>query len=210
MIKSPRFIIVWFLMVVTGLYINLHSDISVTINKPFNEFPISNEGWQMISQSVFSEGELKVLKPTDYMYRDYLNPNGSHVQIYIGYHGGGKNGGSIHSPKHCLPGSGWYKVKNNKISLDVGTQEIDIVKAVYQKGEEKTLFLYWYQVKGKSLSDEYFLKLSEILNSIIYRRRESAFIRVSVPFEIDEEKAFSTGIQFIRDFYPIIQDFLPK
>lgn len=210
MIKNARFMAVYLLMIITGLFINLHSDIAVPINRPFNEFPKSNQGWQMTSQSVFSERELKMLKPTDYLYRDYLGSGGSHVELYIGYHGGGKDSGGIHSPKHCLPGSGWYKVKNNEISLDVGTKNINLVKAIYQKGEVKTLFLYWYQLKGKSLSDEYSLKLSEILNSIFYRRRDSAFIRISVSFEADEEKAFSTGIQFIRDFYPAIQDFLPE
>ena len=210
MIKKERFIIVYLLIIITGSYINLHSDIAVPINRPFSEFPISNRGWQMLSQSVFSEEELNILKPTDYLYRDYLDPNGSHVQLYIGYHGGGENSGGIHSPKHCLPGSGWYKVLEKELGIDAGDKKVNLVKAVYQKGEEKTLFLYWYQLKGESLSDDYSLKLSEILNSIFYRRRDSAFIRVSVSFEVDQEKAFSTGLQFIRDFYPSIQEFLPK
>ncbi|MEW6215901.1 MAG: exosortase C-terminal domain/associated protein EpsI [Nitrospirota bacterium] len=210
MIKNSRFIIVYLLIIITGLYINLHSDIAVPINRPFSEFPINNQDWRMISQSVFSERELKILKPTDYIYRDYLCPDDSHVQIYIGYHDGGKDGGGIHSPKHCLPGSGWYRILEKEISIDAGGKRVDLMKAVYQKGEEKTLFLYWYQVKGRSLSDEYSLKLSEILNSIFYRRRDSAFIRVSMPFEADEEKAFSVGVKFIKDFYPIIQEFLPK
>lgn len=210
MIKNKRFFIVYILIIIVGLYINLHADISVPTNKPLHEFPLMNHGWKMISQSTFTEGELNVLKPTDYMFRDYVSPDGRHVNLYIGYHGGGKGTGGIHSPKHCLPGSGWFKVVEKEMNLDVGNKKIDMVKAIYQKGEGKTLFLYWYQVKGKSLSDEYSLKLSEIVNSILYRRRDSAFIRISVPFETDEEKAFSTAIKFIKDFYPAIQEFLPQ
>lgn len=197
-------------MISTGIYLNLHSDISVPVNKSFSKFPVNNNSWRMISQIFFNEQELKILKPTDYIYRLYADTYDNRVYLYIGYHGGGENVGVIHSPKHCLPGSGWYKMKNNKISLDVGNKKIYIVKAIYQKSEEKTLFLYWYHVKGDSLTDDYSLRLSMILNSILYRRKDSAFIRVSVPFEIDEEKAFSVGTQFIEDFYPIIREFLPE
>jgi EpsI family protein len=83
------------------------------------------------------------------------------------------------------------------------------VKAIYQKGETKALFLYWYQIKGKTLSNEYSLKTAEIINSILYRRRDSAVVRISVPIEVSEERALSTGGQFIRYFYRIIEAFLP-
>ena len=44
---------------------------------------------------------------------------------------------------------------------------------------------------------------------MFYRRKDASFIRVSVPFESDENKAFSIGKNFIKDFNPIIEEFLP-
>lgn len=210
MIKTSRFIAVYFLIMLTALFLNLHHDISVPTNKPFNEFPVNIKEWRMVSQSLFTERILNVLKPTDYMNRQYAGIDGIPVNLYIGYHGGGKNSGAIHSPKHCLPGGGWYKASEKKASVDIGDRKINLVAAVYQKGERKDLFLYWYQVKGKTLSDEYFLKFSEIMNSILYKRRDSAFIRVSIPFEADEGMAYSLGLRFIKDFYPVIGSFLPE
>lgn len=210
MIRRTRFVIVAVLLVVTGLFINLHEDIAVPMNRPFADFPVRYGVWSMLSQTSFSEAVLRVLKPTDYMYRRYAAEHNLPVDLYIGYHSGGKGAGPIHSPKNCMPGGGWYEALEERVSLDVGGRSIPLVKTIYQKGDEKELFLYWYQVKGQALSDEYSLKMYEILNSTLSRRRDSAFIRVSVPFTADPEEAYKAGAAFIRDFYPAITEFLPK
>ena len=210
MIKQTRFFTVYILIIITGLYINLHSDITVPLNKSFREFPLHNKGWSMVSESIFTEDVLKKLRPTDYMLRKYIGPENLPVYLYIGYHSGGEDSGEIHSPKNCLPGSGWYKLKEDEISIDSGTKKIKVIKALYQKGEEKELFLYWFNVRGKILTNEFALKFAEITNSMFYRRKDAAFIRVSVPFESDENRAFSAGEKFIKDFYPIIGEFLPE
>jgi len=209
MIKLSRFIIVYVLLGIVALYINLHSDITVPTKKQLSEFPISTQGWRMISQSEFSEDVLNVLKPTDYLSRQYVSPDGNKVNLYIGYHGGGKDSGGIHSPKHCLPGSGWYEVSIIQRQFVTGEKKISLAQAVYQKGESREIFLYWFQVRGTSIADEFSLKFYEIFNSLLYRRRDSAFIRISVPFEADENRAKMAGEQFIRDFDVVIQQFLP-
>ena len=209
MIGKGRFILVFILLAVAGLYINLHADVAVPTNKPFSEFPVQAGPWRMTAQSEFSENVLNVLKPTDYISRQYNGSDGAKVGLYIGYHGGGKESGGIHSPKHCLPGSGWYEVSTRRDTFDIGTERINLVRAVYQKGESREMFLYWFQVRDRSLSDEYSLKAAEIANSFLHRRRDSTFVRISVPFETDEAKARAVGEQFIRDVHPVIRAFLP-
>ena len=210
MIARSRFIVVYVLLLVVGIYLNLHADVTVPTNRPFSEFPSVNKSWQMISQAEFSDNVLNVLRPTDYISRQYRDTTGSNVGLYIGYHGGGKESGGIHSPKHCLPGSGWYEVSSKRDQLEVNGERLNLVRAVYQKGDSKEMFLYWFQVKGKTISEEYSLKAAEIMNSLLYRRRDSTFIRISVPFEAQEEQARAAGEQFIRDFYPVCKEFLPS
>lgn len=209
MINKWRFIIVYVLLAVTGLYINLHADITVPLNRSFSDFPRAVAEWRMVSQSELSEDILNVLKPTDYISRSYADNDGRQVHLYIGYHGGGKEGGEIHSPKHCLPGSGWYEASSRKVRLKIGNGAVKIVQALYQKGESKELFLYWFQVKNKTLADEYSLKISEIVNSVLYRRRDASFVRISVPVQGSPEQAMATGERFVRDFYPAIREHLP-
>jgi len=209
MIKKTRFLIVCLLLILAGLYINLHSDIEVSLNKSFKGFPMEHKGWHMISESQFSDDVLNVLRPTDYMLREYVGTEDVPVVLYIGYHGGGKDSGPIHSPRNCLPGSGWYLVSEEKMTVQSGLKEIALVKAVYQKGAYKEIFFYWFDVKGQSLSNEFALKFAKIKNSVFYRRRDAAFIRVSVDVESDEEMSFLVGEKFIKDFYPVILEFLP-
>lgn len=210
MIKKSHFIAVYVLLALTGLYVNLHADIAVPLNRPFAEFPREVGGWRAVSETEFSDRVLEVLKPTDYLSRTYTGSNGRTVQLYIGYHGGGKGAGEIHSPKHCLPGSGWYEVSNTKTRLDVGGKQMNLVHAVYQKGESTELFLYWFQVGDKTISDEYSLKISQIVNSMFHRRRDASFVRISVPVQGDQAQAAATGERFVRDFFPVIREVLPK
>lgn len=209
MIKIPRFVLVYLILIAAGAYISLHSDLEVPINRPLRDFPVERMGWTMVTQSTFSDKIVALLKPTDYMARRYKGPNGEVVDIYVGYHSGAKGVGEVHSPKQCLPGGGWERVREEKIKVDAEGGPITLVSALYQKAESKDLFLYWYKVKGGYLSDEYSLKASQIVNSILYRRRDASFIRVSVPYDGNEANAIAGGIDFIKVFSPVLNEFLP-
>jgi len=205
-----RFASVVVLLTAASLYLNLHKDLEVPINKRFDLFPRVFSGWRMTQDYPMSESVQKVLMATDTLTRAYEAADGKTAALYIGYHGGGKNSGEIHSPKNCLPSSGWLEVSTKRRLLDVSGTPINLVQAVYQKGDNKELFLYWFQVQEKTISDEYSLKIAEITNSIFNRRRDASFIRVSLPFGADEQATAATGERFIRDFLPAIREFLPR
>jgi len=208
-ISIPAFVAVLFMFVAVGLFINLHQDLQVPIKKSFDQFPTTISSWRMVGESYLSANVQKVLKATDTLSRQYANSDGKKVSLYIGYHGGGKDSGGIHSPKHCLPGSGWYEVSTKKTGLDLSGKKINLVQSVYQKGSDKEVFIYWFQARSKTINDEYSLKLAEITNSLLYRRRDTAFIRISVPFETDQQAAIAIGELFLRDVFPALQEFLP-
>lgn len=208
-IPTVSFAAVLSLLVAVGLYINLHQDIQVPITKPFEQFPAEIAGWRMVGEARMSDNIQKVLKASDTLTRQYVSSDGKNVWLYIGYHGGGKGTGGIHSPKHCLPGSGWFEVSTQKSVLDLAGEKINLVQAVYQKGADREAFIYWFQARNKTINDEYSLKLAEITNSVLYRRRDTAFIRISVPFETDQQVATALGERFVKDILPTIRGFLP-
>lgn len=208
--KYYRFLVVYFFLFLAILFVNLHEDIAVPANRPLDEIPLTLADWRMVSQSEMGEGVLANLKPTDYLSRVYVDGAGNRVVFYLGYHGGGPDSGPIHSPKHCLPGGGWQILQQEKKEVPVVGGVVSSVQSVYQQGEEKVLFLYWFQVKGAILTNEYALKFAEIKNSILYNRRDSAFIRISVMAGDDVEQAKLAVEQFVRDFYPSIVQVLPE
>lgn len=209
MIPHRRFYILYVLLIAAAAFVYLHEDLAVPVSRPLAEIPQKQGPWKMVSQTRFNQQILEVLKPTDYISRNYVDTQGHRVAIYLGYHGGGPESGPIHSPKHCLPGSGWHNLSTNPGKLQVAGQELNLVRAVYQNGSANELFLYWFQVKGKTLSGEYSLKFSEVFNSIFYNRRDSAFIRISVPFDGDLDEALAVGEGFVQTFYPHIVSVLP-
>ncbi|MFO0754795.1 MAG: EpsI family protein [Thermodesulfovibrionales bacterium] len=210
MIGKGRFTAVCLLLLAALLFTRLHTDTVVPLKRTLREFPVQREGWTVVSSSLFSGEVLRVLRPTEYLAREYARPDGSRIFLYIGYHDGGKESGGIHSPRHCLPGSGWHRIEEKELTLEAGGKSLRVVSAVYRKGEEQERFLYWYRVKGRTLANEYALKAWGILNSLLYRRRDSAFIRVSLPFGSDGERALSAALRFVQDFSPVIDEFLPQ
>ena len=209
MSRYYRFFVVYVLLLGAIFFIYFHEDVSVPVNRPLAEIPTRLGSWRMLSQAQFDENILAVLKPTDYLSRVYIDEARNRVSFYLGYHGSGPESGPIHSPKHCLPGSGWQLFSTKEKKLSLGGENISMVQAVYQNGDVRELFLYWFQVRGESITNEYVLKFTEIKNSILSSRRDSAFIRFSVSFEDDLDAAVAVGERFIKDFYPEISAVLP-
>jgi EpsI family protein len=179
------------------------------LNRSLALFPAEFAGWRMISQAALDERTLDKLKPTDYLSRLYQSANGDKVQLYVGYHAGGKESGEIHSPKHCLPGSGWLEESRRIVRLDEAGAGMNVVEAVYRKGERRELFLYWFQLREQAITSEYSLKAVQIINSLRFGRRDAAFIRVALPVATHPKQAAGIGERFVRDLYPLLKGFLP-
>lgn len=209
-IKPWRFYILFILLGIAAFYVYTRSEDDIVINKPLDQFPQKIGNWTMTGQARFDERVLAVLLPTDYLSRSYIDAAGNRLSLYIGFHNGGPNSGPIHSPKQCLPGSGWNRLKENVRQVQFNGETIHYVSAVYQKDAEKQLFLYWFQVRDQILTNEYTLKLAMIKNSVLSNRRDSAFIRLSVMGAESEEEATGIGERFIQDFFPAIREALPQ
>jgi EpsI family protein len=80
---------------------------------PLHEFP-SDIG---LSHSVDRPFEVQVVRAVgadDYINRVYLGSTPP-VELYVGYYKDQRSGDRIHSPKNCLPGSGWEAVHSSRM-----------------------------------------------------------------------------------------------
>ena len=207
--RLSRFIVVYVLLGLTGIFIYTHENQSIPVNEPLSKIAKNFGEWTMVKQSRFDPQVLERLKPSDYLYRVYSDTNGNNATLYIGYHDGGPESGPIHSPKHCLPGSGWLELSEEKQVFETPDKQLPVVQAVYQNNEQKELFVYFFQVKGKILVNEYTLKFAEIINSILYNRRDSAFVRISVQNKDNPVEAADIAQRFLTQVYPHISSVLP-
>ncbi len=181
----------------------------VPLKKPFADFPLQWKGWDG-SSFYFDSKVLDILKVSEYIMRGYTR-GADKVNLYIGYYGTQKKDAQIHSPKHCLPGSGWFKISEDIKSLNIdGAGKVNYVEAVYQKDKDREIFIYWYKMKNVYITDEYILKLYMVLNSLKYRRNDAAFIRISSPVTTSIEDTERSIKRFMEDILPLFKDYLPQ
>lgn len=181
----------------------------VPLRKPFAGFPLQVNGWAG-KDFGFDEAILDKLKVSEYISREYVKTP-HQVGLYVGYYTAQREGAQIHSPKHCLPGGGWRSVSERNVSEVLpGFGAVQYAEAVYQKGDEKQVFLYWYQLKDATVTGDYGLKLRMILNSLLYRRNDGSFIRLSAPVRGSVEETTASLKLFMNEVLPPLREYLPE
>lgn len=200
-------------MILTFIYLNSYKPPdAIPLRKSFNEFPQEVGLWKQVYIRELDDKTRDILKVHDYVYREYDN-NNEKVTLYIGYYGAHVKGEEIHSPKICMPAGGWMKLSERirKISVDsVKGGKIRLTEAVYERNRKKMVFLYWYQLHDKQVTNEFLIKPGIIINTLRYKRPDSAFIRISTMVEEGGiEEAIVNAEMFLKDFAPVINTFLP-
>jgi EpsI family protein len=154
-----------------------------------------------------------VLKADDTINRAYSGPAGD-VNFFVAYFTTQRTGKTPHSPKHCLPGTGWEPVRSGaaEIPLSDGRPAIHVNHYVLMKGQQKNVVLYWYQSNDRVIASEYQAKIYTVVDSIRKRRSDTALVRVVVnvsPSE-NEQSALRLATGFVQAMFPILKAHLPN
>lgn len=211
---SKEFVISVLLLTMTGTLIRtLSHGEEIPLRNSFSRFPLQLSKWSGRELGL-SQEVLKVLKVDDYIMRQYRHEEAVPVGFYVGYYKSQRQGATYHSPKNCLPGSGWSIVETGKMRLnptDATRGPIDINRLVIQKGLEKQWVLYWYQDRGRIITNEYWAKAYLMWDAITKNRTDGAFVRVTIPFTAEnEEVALEEGRAFAEAIYPLLEGYLPS
>ena len=180
---------------------------------PLSFFPASFNGWRMTQDRPVEKEVLDVLRADDTLNRVYVNPSGTdNASLFIAFFKTQRYGQSPHSPKNCLPGSGWEKVSDEKIPIQVQGWDSPIVinRYVVEHGDDKSVTLYWYHSHNRVIADEFAAKFWLVADSIRYHRSDTALVRVIAEVHNNNiEAASRNGVQFIQSVFPQILKQLP-
>ena len=168
-----------------------------------NRIPPAIGEWVMDRSFTIDQAVLDQLRPSDYLWRSYSDPQGRRLDLYIGFHGSGEDVGAVHSPKHCLPGSGWNLVRQDVDRLGTPAGELGAVRAVYAHERTSMLFYYWYMVGAETYTNEYVVKLAELKELLLHRRKNTFLVRVSASTDGGPEAEESIR-SFMRELYPAL------
>jgi len=180
---------------------------------PLLLFPSVLGDWLIVRDFPLDRETLDVLKADDTLNRFFVNQTTRQVAgLYIAYFRTQRYGQAPHSPKNCLPGSGWEPVKEDFLSIRVPGWEapITVNRYVVQHGDEKSVTLYWYQSHNRVIATEYAAKFWAVVDSIRYRRSDTALVRITVPVgPAGIDAAEQTGAAFVQSVFPALLHELP-
>jgi EpsI family protein len=184
---------------------------STPLPAPLKDFPTVLGAWSMIAQVDVDAETAAILRADDTLSREYRSPEG-HGNLFIAYFQTQRQGQSPHSPKNCLPGSGFQPSESGRIDVPVAGGSININRYVVSRGEEESVVMYWYQSQGRVIADEFAAKFYLIADSIRHHRSDTSLVRIVVPVSerMPREKASQAAVQFVQAAYPVVSSWLPR
>ncbi len=202
------------LMILTAVCIAYFSNIEDTaLHKPFSTFPKQIGDWTG-KELRFDQQVYDVLGVDDSFLCDYQTIDGRYINLYIGFYQSQRKGDLIHSPKNCMPGSGWNITSSSLEELtvaDAHQEKNKGIKLILEKGNRKQVMFYWFQSRGRYISSEYMQKVYLVIDSITRHRTDGSFVRLITPVAgNDEKKALKELQDFTKLLLPILQQYIPS
>lgn len=176
-------------------------------------FSLGSSQWLPLRDEPLDKETLDVLKADDTLSRVYQNRQTNQaVQLFVAYFSTQRTGKTPHSPKNCLPGSGWVPTQSGTIQVIVPdeAQPIIINRYLVSREQSQDLVLYWYQSRNRVVASEYRAKVFTILDSIRYRRSDTSLVRVVDPvIDGNAESATTAAVSFIQALFAPLKNYLP-
>ena len=212
--SSVRFALLLIAIVAVGVMVNTWAYLGEAHvdRKELKNFPDQIGEWrQGRPDQILDDATLAVLRASDYLLRDYRRDDGQMANFYVGYYASQREGASYHSPLNCLPGSGWTLSQPGKamIPLPDGSS-FAANKYVIENGEYRSLMIYWYQGRGRTVASEYWGKIYTVIDSVRLRRSDGAMVRVTVPLGKSEDVALAAATDLASKTAAALGEFVPN
>jgi EpsI family protein len=157
--------------------------------------------WKISETQSLPQSLLEVLQPSNYVSRTYAKQD-RRLGLFIAYYAQQRAGESMHSPKVCLPGSGWAIVQQGTTFIPVGGTNLKINQYHIQRSGARMLVLYWYQSRNRVIASEYLGKVFLFKDAILGGYTSGSIVRIILP---DDSLAAADGVSFARALIPQIQ-----
>ncbi|MDG1462414.1 MAG: VPLPA-CTERM-specific exosortase XrtD [Gammaproteobacteria bacterium] len=178
-------------------------------------FPLRIGDWRG-NETAMEQEFIDVLKFDDYLLSNYWRESDSSaVNLYIAYYNSQRKGASIHSPASCLPGGGWNVESIDEYAVpDVGPagEPLQVNRSVIAMGDDRQVVYYWFEQRGRNLTNEYLVKWFMFWDSLRLNRTDGALVRLTLRVrDLSEiEQADRQLAEFLRDVYPKISYYIPQ
>lgn len=213
-LPTPRFIVAALLIAGAAILMQARARSEVFPPRlPLKQFPAQLGGWSGTDVAI-DKDVLEILGPGDFLLRIYQNQQKTpYIDLFIAYFRSQRAGDTIHSPQHCLPGSGWAPVENQRITLTVpGHEPFPANRYLIAKGDSRQLVLYWFWAHDRGVASEYWAKFYLVADSIKTNRSDGALVRITTPMYPGEtaDAAQQRILPFASDVTPLLNSYIPR
>jgi EpsI family protein len=211
--KSAR-ILSLVLLAQAGTFYGFSRSENIPARAPLAGFSIANTPWQVWQETELDKETLEVLKADDILSRIYQNrETGHYATLFVAYFETQRTGKAPHSPKNCLPGSGWTQTQSGALDIEIPDRSapIRVNRYVVARGENQSVVLYWYQAHDRVIASEYAAKFYTVADAIRYNRSDTALVRVVVGVNGgNTDEAIKTATTFVKTLFTPLKSYLPN
>jgi EpsI family protein len=183
---------------------------------PLASFPLHIGNWS--GREVPIDTSIReMLGAGDFAERQYVQSAESGkrfpVDLFLAYFPTQRTGSSIHSPKNCLPGSGWSPLDSGRMQVAIaGHGTVVVNRYLIARGGDRQLVLYWYQSHSRVIASEYWAKVYLVGDAVRMNRTDGALVRIVTPLSGDEtaEDAQQRAVAFAQEISPLLDQYIPK
>jgi EpsI family protein len=195
------------MMVVLLLGLTLAASVGVAnrapgrLARPLAQVAASIAGWSAVRDEKLDERTVSVLKATEYLERRYAKGD-RQLDLFVAWYAQQRAGESMHSPKHCLPGSGWEIWRHGTAEFEMDGATVRINNYGIENSGVRKVMLYWYHSADRVVASEYLGKLLLARDTLVTGRSEGSIVSIILP---DMPGAVEEGITFAKGAIPEIQ-----
>jgi exosortase D (VPLPA-CTERM-specific) len=193
----------------------------------FAEFPLRVGDWHGHRRTIETI-YLDTLKLDDYVLADFVHDGvegtavqsalpgaASPVNLYVAYYASQRTGQSVHSPRSCLPGGGWniLDFRQHEIpGMGRNGSALRVNRAIVQYGADRQLVYYWFQERGRNITNEYLVKWYLVEDALLRNRTDGALVRLITPLGANEPATAADDrlVRFTATVLPALRDYLPN
>ncbi|MFZ5585531.1 MAG: exosortase C-terminal domain/associated protein EpsI [Thermodesulfobacteriota bacterium] len=175
---------------------------------PLETLPLALGPWRGIGpDEKLDQATLALLRPQDYLLRNYIDPRGRPGALFVAYFGLQEEGAIIHSPRHCLPGGGWQINSRQTVAAPGGPWSINHL--VISHGLDRLSVLYWYQGRGRVEADEFRDRLHLLLDGLRLGRTDGALVRLTSPLAPGQSGPPAEQLEMAAAIIPALARLMP-
>jgi EpsI family protein len=196
MINHFRFGATVLLLGATVAVAKFHAPLDAGLARPLESIDSRLDGWVGSEDAPPEARILESLAATAFLSRTYRRGDDS-MNVWVAFYANQHAGETMHSPKYCVPGTGWEFVEQHAARVQTDRRSVGINDYVLIRPGDRMRMLYWYQSPKRVVASEYVGKLALMWDAFRYGQTSGSIVRITFaddPAELDHALSFAGAV----------------